>query len=77
MKKNNPVWVKRVKPIKRNTKGALGFNIPKHNIDDGDIKIDHLYSYCVIDLGKIGDPETDTTKTEKLERELDDEINYM
>jgi len=78
-KTKGPIWIKRVKPIKRNSKGARGFNIPKHNLDDKDILDDHLYSYVVYDLGKIGDPETDITKTklEELEAELDDDIEHI
>jgi len=79
METKGPIWIKRVKPIKRNSKGALGFKIPKHNIDDGDIKADHLYSYVVYDLGKIGDLETDITKTtlDEKEAELDDDIDHI
>ena len=48
-----PVWIKNIKPIKRNTKGALGFGIPDHNLKDGDIKSNHRYHLACYDLGPI------------------------
>ena len=80
-KNRGPVWIKNIKPIKRNTKGALGFGIPDHNLKDKDIKANHRYHIACYDLG----PEDEINKMQTggkpdpfmdiLEGELDDEID--